>query len=102
MPDEMAPPPDLRFAPLHYLEESFEILTWELAGARVVDPGVGDGRSFPIYTTTTPELRLPRTLEFDGSALCPDIWIFFGVNHAANCIVAYSGKGLIPGQGKVP
>jgi hypothetical protein len=27
-PDEMAPAPGLRFAPLHYLQESFKILTW--------------------------------------------------------------------------
>jgi hypothetical protein len=27
-PDKMAPAPGRRFAPLHYLEESFKILTW--------------------------------------------------------------------------
>jgi hypothetical protein len=33
-PDELAPPPGLRFAPLHYFEEAFKIMTWDDAAVR--------------------------------------------------------------------
>jgi len=33
-PDELAPPPPLRFAPIHYLAEAFKILCWDDAAVR--------------------------------------------------------------------
>jgi hypothetical protein len=113
-PDKMAPAPGPRFAPLHYLEESFKILTWNDESVRRTakdNNSLVYGRVILAVRTAAPFLlmllrnwslvRLPYTPEFGRSAFRPDVCTFFDLDAPANWIVARSGKSVIRGEGKL-
>ncbi len=85
LPEEMGPPPKLRFAPFYYLDEAFKILIWDDAAVRRASKDNNSlvyGLAILIIATAIPFLRMVPLLFRDWQLGYPLPWGLRGSRYA--------------------